>query len=125
MASSGLFKAAAVLNALSIPGHMKYGFDYIYPSVALVPGGPKHAFGKQGAVDGWDYMNGSLAIAALLNWQWSTTGGPTTKFENLMFWTLFASGGLCGIRYFKVGSYKPLLCHWVAPVLAVAALWLK
>lgn len=120
----------------------KYGFEHIYPSVALIPAGAQHAWGKQGAVDGWDYMSGSLAVAgqplcqmtfllstdtflALLNWQWSATAGPTTKYEKLMFWTLFASGGLCGIRYWKVGSYKPLFCHWVAPVLSVVALWLK
>ena len=43
-----------------------------------------------------------IVITALLNWQWSQTGGPQTPLEKVMFWTLFVGGGSSGFRYFQV-----------------------
>lgn len=62
---------------------------------------------------------------ALLNWQWSLAGGPKTREEKAMLWTLLVSGYAAGYRYFQVGAYAPLGLYWLAPTLSAAALQLQ
>ena len=73
----------------------------------------------------FSHPSSSTDILALLNYQWSMTGGPRTREEKAMLWTLLVSGYAAGYRYFEVGAYGPLSVYWLAPTLSAAALQLK
>ena len=61
---------------------------------------------------------------ALLNWQWARTGGPQTREEMAVFWTILGMGLWSGLRYVQVGEFKPLGCLVLAPACSVAALFM-
>jgi hypothetical protein len=61
--AQNLFRASAFLNAISILGHTKMGFDLIHPAIAQISSSPKHMVGKRGAKVCWDQMNASLLVA--------------------------------------------------------------
>lgn len=63
--SSLLFKAAAVLNAISVPGHIKYGIEHVNPAIDALAANPSLKIGEQSAVVAWDYMNGTILIAGM------------------------------------------------------------
>lgn len=120
-----LYKIAAALNLISIPGHIKFGLDLAHPAIATTSTSPEHKIGKRGAQTVWNYVNASLLVAALLNWQWSLTGGPRTREEKAILWTLLVAGYGAGYRYYQVGAYAPLGLYWLAPTLSAAAMQLK
>jgi len=67
-------------------------------------------------------MDWSLAVAALLNWQWSQTRGPQTAVEKMMLWTLIVGGATSGYRYFQVGAYKPAFGLSITPLCSVVGM---
>jgi len=113
--AANLFKAAALLNAISIPGHTMMGYDHVHPAIGSIPSGSQTAIGKRGAQSAWNYVNASLLVAALLNYQWSRTHGPRTTEEKAMLATLMVAGWINSCRYIQVGAYPPLVCLAVAP----------
>ena len=125
-----LFPASFVLiflsnsQQVSIPGHIKFGLDLAHPAIATTSTSPEHKIGKRGAQTVWNYANASFLVAALLNWQWSLTGGPRTREEKAILWTLLVAGYGAGYRYFQVGAYAPLALYWLAPTLSAAAMQL-
>ncbi|KAJ9619486.1 hypothetical protein H2203_008264 [Taxawa tesnikishii (nom. ined.)] len=112
MASSRImFKIAAILNALSVAGHMEHSFRVVHKAISTISS-PHNPGARRAAEVCVDYVNGSLVIAALLNWQWARTGGPTTKEERAMFWTFLVTHLWSGFRYFQIGVYPPLGSLW-------------
>jgi hypothetical protein len=57
-----LFKLAALLNAISIPGHMLMGLQKVYPALTLLKD-RKHAGALAGARNSWDNVNILLLIS--------------------------------------------------------------
>jgi len=114
-----LFRASALIAAISIPGHIKLGFDVVHPVIAAIPNTPNNRIAKRGAQSCWNYVNASLLIVALLNWQWSRTLGPKTMEEKVMIWTLSLAGAVSTWTYAQVGIYLPLPCLLVAPTLSL------
>ncbi|KAH6690613.1 hypothetical protein F5X68DRAFT_203356 [Plectosphaerella plurivora] len=119
-AGKTLFLASAFLNALSVPGHIKYGIEHLNPALRTIKHLPDHVAGHESAIVGWDYMNASFLIAGILNYHWSTTSGPRRPYEVAILWTLLLSGGTVGVRFWNLSSFKPLLSLWLAPVLSLA-----
>lgn len=117
------------------------GFDKVYPALRSAPKNSKHAVGLRGAENCWNYVVASLIIAcgfsvnevevysgadlnlALMNWQYSKTGGPVSREDIGIFWTIIGMHGINGFRYAQVGAYETLLPMWIAPLLSVAAYW--
>jgi len=119
-----MYKIAALLNAISIAGHTKYGYDYFYFVLDTIPDRADYSIGKYGAQYAWNYVNVTLAMAALLNWQWSLSGGPRTTFETLIFWIVCIMGAAGGYRYINIGAYQPLICLWYAPFFSLVGWWI-
>jgi len=118
MSSAPLFfKTAAILNAISIPGHLLLGIQKVYPALSVLDA--KHAQGKAAARVSWDNVHILLFINAVLNWQWAQTNGPQTLGEKLVVWSMMVAGLVASRRYFQVGEYGPLGCLFVAPVSTV------
>jgi hypothetical protein len=110
---------------ISVPGHIKFGYDLAHPAIATTSNSPQHKLGKRGAQTVWNYANASFLVAALLNYQWSLTGGPRTREEKAMLWTLLVAGYASGYRYAQVGAYSVLSLYWLAPTLSAAAMQLS
>ncbi|KAF2673781.1 hypothetical protein BT63DRAFT_421911 [Microthyrium microscopicum] len=120
-----LFKTAAFLNAITIPGHLVFGLDTVHPGLnTMETKTRKGKVAKASAQACFNYINGALLTAALLNWQWARTAGPKTREEIIIFWTLVINGFIDGLTYFRAGEYGPLGFAWVAPGLSVAAKYL-
>lgn len=113
-----LFKLAALLNAISIPGHMLMGLQKVYPALTLLKD-RKHAGALAGARNSWDNVNVLLLISAILNYQYSQTGGPKTQGEKIILWATLLAGIPASVRYFKAQEYGALGCMFVAPASAV------
>lgn len=62
-------------------------------------------------------------LLAFLNWRWAKTGGPTTLEEKGMLAALVLGGLREGWGYFKIGTYRPLVVFWGAPLASLVA-WL-
>lgn len=60
-----LFKLAALLNAVSVPGHIILGLTNIHPAINAIPSTPQHKVGKRGAQNAWNYVNSGLLIAGI------------------------------------------------------------
>lgn len=58
---------------------------------------------------------------AVLNLQWSSTGGVRTQEELAIFWIIVLNSIWAGLRYLPVREYAPLLCLWLAPLCSVVA----
>ncbi|EON64726.1 hypothetical protein W97_03959 [Coniosporium apollinis CBS 100218] len=119
-----LFKTAAILNAIFVPAHIVFGLTDVHPAINSIPSTPQHRIGQRGAQNCYNYVNASLLVAALLNWQWARTGGPQTREEMAVFWTILGIGLWSGLRYVQVGEFKPLGCLVLAPACSVAALFM-
>jgi hypothetical protein len=61
MDASTLFKLAALLNAISVPGHLVMGLQKVYPALELVKG-PRYAGAKAGTRNSWDNVLVLLSI---------------------------------------------------------------
>ncbi|KAJ6049054.1 uncharacterized protein N7446_011737, partial [Penicillium canescens] len=118
LVGENLFKAAAFLNLVAIPGHMKYGFDHVYPAFRSIAT-PKHELGGRGGLISWDYINAVFLISALLNWRWSVNAGPRGNCDKAIFWTQFIAGGIAGFRYWQARFLPPILTLWIAPICAL------
>lgn len=90
------------------------GFTDVYPAINSISSLKEHIVGKMAVRNCWDYTNGYLLMSgtspffhvllssncpmtfalrvALLNWQWSRTGGPRTPEEQAILYTLVAAG---------------------------------
>jgi len=83
---STLWKTAAILYAIAIPGHIAGGLKLIHPLLNKIPVAKKEdRIGQRSAQNCYNYVNVSLAIAGLLNWQWARTGGPQTFEEKIIY----------------------------------------
>ncbi|KKA23377.1 hypothetical protein T310_2631 [Rasamsonia emersonii CBS 393.64] len=60
--SSTLFKIAALINAISIPFHEKYGHDHIHSALATIAETPDLLIGKYGAWYTWHYIDAMFAV---------------------------------------------------------------
>lgn len=123
--AQNLFRASALLNVVSIPGHVKMGFDLVLPAIATISSPLNSVIAQRGAQNCWNYVNASLLVAALLNWQWSRTLGPKTTEEGIMMWTLAIAGAVSSWRFWQVGAYPPLGCLLVAPACSLVGWWLS
>lgn len=57
-----LFRTSAAINALSVPGHIAFGFENVNPSMdTLKKGTPQQRVAAAGSANGWDYMNAGFA----------------------------------------------------------------
>lgn len=56
-----LFKIAAFLNAISVPGHLLMGLQKIYPGLALLKE-KRHAAALAGARNSWDNVHVLLLV---------------------------------------------------------------
>jgi len=132
LSPSALYKTATFLNAICIPGHILLGLNIVHPTLNTIVTSSKddkkvparNLAGKRSAQACFNYINGSLLIAALLNWQWARTGGPRSLEEKLVFWTLIINGAIDGATYASAKLYAPLICMWAAPLCSMAALLL-
>ena len=61
MDASTLFKLAAFLNAISVPGHLVMGLQKVYPALELVKGS-RHEGAKAGTRNSWDNVHVLLII---------------------------------------------------------------
>ncbi|KAJ9646266.1 hypothetical protein H2204_000929 [Knufia peltigerae] len=109
----------------SIIGHTKHGFDKVYPAIDAIPARKEHEVGKGAAIGGWDYINASLLVAALLNWDWARSLRPRTLEDKLVIYTLSVAGALWSIRFVKVKTYLALVPLFIAPSCSLAASVLK
>ncbi|GAQ44564.1 hypothetical protein AtubIFM56815_004769 [Aspergillus tubingensis] len=116
-----LYYAAAVINAISIPGHISFGINEVDPAIAKIPEDRKHALGKATVTTAWDMVNALLAASVLLNIKWSKYGVRTWE-EKIIIGTSVVAGTLTGWRYFKVRSYGGLGCLWAAPWFTLGAM---
>jgi len=123
--AQNLFRASALLNALSIPVHTKIGIDLVHPVIATISPSRKNIIGQRAAQVCFDYMNASLLVAALLNWHWSRTLGPKTTEEKAMLWTLSVAGAVSSWKFWQVGAYPPLGCMLIAPSCSLLGWWLS
>jgi hypothetical protein len=59
-----LFRTAAVLNAVSVPGHINFGWKYLEPNLEqTLKGKPEHALANASAHVGWDHMTVGIFTA--------------------------------------------------------------
>lgn len=118
-----LYKTAAVLNAISIPGHTAMGFKTVHPTLDSIDttASQDRKVGQTGAATAWDFFNASLLVSAALNWQWARTGGPQTTEETVALAATVVMGFVNSYRYARVGEYAPLACLFVAPLLSLVA----
>lgn len=63
MISSYLFKAAATLNALAVPGHIIFGHEHLYPSASTLK--PSQSIGSASAKVGFEHMTIGIFIAGM------------------------------------------------------------
>ena len=63
--TSNFFLAAAALNAVCIPGHVKYGIDNFYPIMRHIQDRPATTVGKACAINCWDHANVSMAVMGM------------------------------------------------------------
>lgn len=65
MSSALLFKTAAVISAICIPGHMAMGFKAVHPAINSIPttASQHRKVGQRGAQNAWNYFNASLLIS--------------------------------------------------------------
>jgi hypothetical protein len=56
---------------------------------------------------------------AILNYQWSQSGGPKTQGERIIVWAMLLAGLPASVRYFKAKEYGALGCMFIAPASAV------
>lgn len=62
--ASYLFKAAAVLNAASVPGHIAFGWKKLDPVLhTWSKGPPEHQVAYASARGGWDHMTVGILAA--------------------------------------------------------------
>ena len=59
--SSYLFKTAAILNGIAVPGHIVFGFQQLYPTVKTLK--PSQAAGAATAKVGFEHMTVGIATA--------------------------------------------------------------
>ena len=69
------------------------------------------------------HVPNAFFLLAFLNWRWAKTGGPTTLEEKGMLAALVLGGLREGWGYFKIGTYRPLVVFWGAPLASLVA-WL-
>ncbi|ETN41416.1 uncharacterized protein HMPREF1541_03351 [Cyphellophora europaea CBS 101466] len=114
---SYLFKTAALLNAISVPGHIIYGWKHLDPVLhSTLTHTSEHRVADACANVGWDHMTVGILTAAILNYRWSMTRGPQQTDEKIIFWSLLVGGWYVGRRFWSLREYRPLGCLWVAPV---------
>lgn len=67
MSSALLFKTAAVLCAICIPGHTAMGFKTVHPALNSIPtvGRQERKIAQRGAQNAWNYFNASLLITGM------------------------------------------------------------
>lgn len=60
-----LYKTAAVLNAISIPGHTAMGFKTVHPTLDSIDttASQDRKVGQTGAATAWDFFNASLLVS--------------------------------------------------------------
>lgn len=123
--ASYLFATSALLNAISVPGHIVFGWKNLDPTLHTLTS-PSATYTQSLAATcasvGWDHMTVGLIAAAALNWRWASTTsvkGPQGMAEKVILVSLLAGGLLVGRRPFALGQYRPLICLWVAPVLSL------
>ncbi|KAF1809143.1 hypothetical protein P152DRAFT_461789 [Eremomyces bilateralis CBS 781.70] len=113
---SGLFKTAAILSLLSTAGHIKMGLDEIYPQFKAL----QNPRARRAAHNGWDYINVTMLLSALLNWQWAKKA-PESLEDKGMLAVLAVGGAFMGFRYGAVGEWRPIVTYWGIPTIAIAA----
>lgn len=64
--AQNLFRVSALINAISIPGHIQMGFELVHPAISTISSSPKHAIGQRGAQTAWNCINTSLLVAGIL-----------------------------------------------------------
>lgn len=57
---STLYYVSSLLNAVSIPGRILFGIQYVDPAVDRISPTPELALGKATAKTAWDMVNGML-----------------------------------------------------------------
>jgi hypothetical protein len=63
-----LFKTAAFLSAISVPGHVIFGLDTVHPTLSSIKiGNRKSKAGHASATASYNYVNGALAILGMLS----------------------------------------------------------
>lgn len=60
-----LYYTASVIHAISIPGHIAFGFETVHAAIDAVPPTPDLAVGKQGVRNAWNLANGMFAISGM------------------------------------------------------------
>ncbi|KAJ9649421.1 hypothetical protein H2199_000196 [Coniosporium tulheliwenetii] len=60
-----LFKIAAIINAIFVPGHIVFGLTDVHPAINSIPPTPQHRVGKRGAQNCYNYVNASLLVAGV------------------------------------------------------------
>jgi hypothetical protein len=136
-----LYKIAAGLFAISVPGHALMGVQIVHSALnTIAPTTNDRRVAQAGAKNSWDWVNAGLAIEgkatvasalitagltllALLTWQWARTNGPRTSEERAIVLAILAAGLWAGRRYYRAGAYAPLGCMWVAPICTAVATW--
>ncbi|RMD42226.1 hypothetical protein DV735_g2861, partial [Chaetothyriales sp. CBS 134920] len=118
---STLFKTSAVLNLVSVPGHIVFGRQKLEPFLEDYSYNPALGVSIAAARVGWSHMTVSIITAAALNWHWSSSGGPELVHEQIIFWSVLVSGAYVGAKYWREGEYAPLACLWVAPLCSLVA----
>ena len=61
--SSALFTTSAVLNALSVPGHIVFGWKVLDPFLATHESDPSNSLAIASARVGWDHMTVGILAA--------------------------------------------------------------
>ncbi|OJI83199.1 hypothetical protein ASPTUDRAFT_67223 [Aspergillus tubingensis CBS 134.48] len=101
-----LYYAAAVINAISIPGHISFGINEVDPAIAEIP----------------EDRNAPVVVSSLLlNIKWSKYGVRTWE-EKIIIGTSVLAGTLTGWRYFEMRCYGGLGCLWAAPSFTMGAM---
>jgi hypothetical protein len=61
-----LFRTAAVLNAVSVPGHINFGWKHLDPNIEkTLKDKPEHALAEASAHVGWDHMTVGIFTAGM------------------------------------------------------------
>ncbi|KAF3807976.1 putative beta-glucosidase K [Colletotrichum gloeosporioides] len=119
---STLFYAAAAINILIIPKHVKVSATNMSDAIKTIPEhSPAIKRGKEVVGTTWDLSNGSLIILALLNYRWAKTQGPSNVEEKLMAVVSVLSGWYVGLQYFKIGIAAVNPYYITTPYDAIAA----
>ncbi len=61
--ASALFKVSAVLNALSVPGHIVFGWKALDPFLATHESDPSNSLAIASSRVGWDHMTVGILAA--------------------------------------------------------------